>query len=491
VTVRLSPRRVFAVTFTAIVLVQAAWILTVPAFRGSDEFDHVYKAAAVARGQWTARDPAPDGRGGIVTIPRDIVSAASPVCRFYRYTGHDNCYPIKPTAGRDVEVATAAGAYNPAYYLVTGAFSRPFHGAGVDYAMRVLTAIGCALLIAWAAAITARWATTAWPILMMSIGLTPVLLYSTAIAAPNGLTYASAALVWSVVIALSRPGLSQRGLAVPLSVGSVILVATHTTGILWLAFILLTALLLAPRGHWISTLVARPRTWALAATGVLVVIGLCVAWIRFARTNSLVGSPGEQVQFPWDQLPTYHARWALQAIGAFPLRNDPAPAPVYAMYGILLLAVLVALVRRASPRERAAAGAILLLLVLVPTVLTYVSYESEGIAWQGRYSLPLWIGITAIAGSALDRRPGPSPRLVGIVYVLVAAAMTTSTLHLGLREARSGPADPLTSAIPGGLILAGVLTIAGCLLPLLVLRISTTDHAPSTTSDGETTGAWA
>ena len=32
-------------------LTQAAWLLSVPAFRGVDEFDHVYRAAAVARGE--------------------------------------------------------------------------------------------------------------------------------------------------------------------------------------------------------------------------------------------------------------------------------------------------------------------------------------------------------------------------------------------------------------------------------------------------------
>jgi hypothetical protein len=474
VTVRLDPRRVFAVTFTAVFLVQAAWMVAVPAFRGSDEFDHVYKAASVARGQWTARESAPDGRGGVVTIPRDIVTAASPVCRFYDYTGHDNCFPIRPVTGPDVEVATAASAYNPAYYLVTGILSRPFHGAGVDYAMRVLTALASALLMAWAAAITARWATTAWPFLTMTVGFTPVLLYSTSIAAPNGLTFASAALVWSALIALGRPGLDQLGLAVPLTVASLVLVATHTTGALWLALIALVTLLLHPLRHWWSVLAARPRTWALAALTVLAGTALCMAWIRYAATNSLGESAGGDVEFPWSRLLEFHARWALQAIGAFPVRNDPAPTLVYAIYAPVLLIALIALFRFARPRERVAAGAALLVLVAVPTILTYLSYSSESVAWQGRYSLPIWLGITTIAGVVLDRRAGPSRPVTALVYILVAAAMTTSTVHLGLREARVGPADPLASGIPGGFVLIAILTLAGCLLPLLALTVR--DH---------------
>ena len=35
----------------ALLALQASWVLTVPPFRGIDEFDHAYRAAAVAHGQ--------------------------------------------------------------------------------------------------------------------------------------------------------------------------------------------------------------------------------------------------------------------------------------------------------------------------------------------------------------------------------------------------------------------------------------------------------
>jgi hypothetical protein len=113
-----------------------------------------------------------------VTIPGDVVRAATAVCRSYKYTGHDNCYPIRYVGNGDVEVASAASTYNPAYYLVVGPLARPFNGAGADYAMRVVTAVLCALMMAWAAAITTRWARSVWPLVCMSIGFTPVLVYS-------------------------------------------------------------------------------------------------------------------------------------------------------------------------------------------------------------------------------------------------------------------------------------------------------------------------
>ena len=55
--------------------------------RGSDEFDHAYRAAAAARGQWGI-DPvdATRGTGAFLRVPADIVEAAQPECQDLRYT---------------------------------------------------------------------------------------------------------------------------------------------------------------------------------------------------------------------------------------------------------------------------------------------------------------------------------------------------------------------------------------------------------------------
>lgn len=473
---RWKPRQVFATYLAAVLLTQAAWILTTPAFRGPDEFDHVYQAASVARGQWATHDAAPHGRGGIVTIPGSIVLAASPVCRKYEYVGHDNCFPIRSVGHGNVEVATAAGVYNPAYYLVVGTLARPFSGVGVDYAIRVLTAVISAVLIAWAAAVTARWATTSWPLLTMSIGLTPVLVYSTSIAAPNGVGYASAVLVWAALLGLSRCERDGRWLAPPLVVGSIGLVVTHTTGAMWLALIGLVVITLRPLRDWIRLLRSEWLAWLLAGGVVLGATALCLVWIRLNHTNTLGTDVAETGPFPWTRLPTFHALWTLQGIGAFPMRNDPAPTPVYLIWAVPLVAVLVALLHEGSRRQRVAGGTTLALLAAVPTALTVVSYRTEGLAWQGRYSLPLLVGITSLAGLAMEqRRDDPTPRTVWLLFVLLTTAMTVSTVYVGLHAHVHGQTDPVVAGMPGGMVLVAVLTIFGSLAPLLVLgRLSAT-----------------
>ena len=51
---RMGARRFVGGIVLGLAILQALWILTVPPFRASDEFDHAYRAAAVARGQWQA-----------------------------------------------------------------------------------------------------------------------------------------------------------------------------------------------------------------------------------------------------------------------------------------------------------------------------------------------------------------------------------------------------------------------------------------------------
>ena len=63
--------------FSGLIVLQSAWILALPPFAAIDEFDHVYRAAGVAEGQWRLSEAAEDARGLEVAVPPDVVDAAS------------------------------------------------------------------------------------------------------------------------------------------------------------------------------------------------------------------------------------------------------------------------------------------------------------------------------------------------------------------------------------------------------------------------------
>lgn len=466
-TSRQGSRRVFVHVLVGILLVQGAWILALPAFRGIDEFDHVFKAAAVARGEWTSSGQAPRGRGGLVRIPGDLVSAASAVCTSYRYTRPDDCVPTRHFSGGDVEIASAASAYNPVFYLVVGTLARPFHGAAADYVMRVITALACAVLLAWAATMVARWGRTRWPLVAFTLGLTPVLVYSTAIASPNGVAYAGAALLWTSLLSVARDGRGGAREAAGACVGGVALLTMHPTGPM-LAFLVVSAgLALRPVRTWVVSVAASRTAWLTVAALVLTVAVASVAWIGYAHPAA-IGEPATDRLTVSDQL-TFQVLWPLEAIAVFPTVTEYPPAVVYALWGIPLAVMLVLLLRGARGRLLVVVLGVLALLIAIPAAYTAATYASTGLAWQGRYSLPLWLGLSGLAAWVASTRRESHAWLVPIVHLMAAVAVAVSVVVVWHREA-TGVLGPLTSHIPAEALLLGTLAMVGSLLPLAIPR---------------------
>ncbi len=464
-----GPRRLFLLVLASALLMQAAWILALPAFRGSDEFDHVYKAEAVAHGQLLDDGPAQSARGGLLTVPEDVVMAASRMCDSYDYTGRGNCFPIERVGGGMVTVASGASTYNPTYYAVVGLMARPFSGAGTDFAMRAFTGILAALLLAWAAVVTSGWARNGWPLAALLVTATPVLIYSTAVASPNGVGYAAACLLWAAGLGLVEDPARPRILA--LSIAALTVLSTHTTGVLWLTCVVLVIALLQPLSRWRALYRRSPGVYNIAVASIGLGGAACIAWILVAKTNALQVTDGGFGRLTIGELANGQLVWGLQTIAAFPLRNEPAPVIVYVLWLVPFVGLLVAGVRQATRRLRLTALVLLAVWVAVPAALTYLSYEAEGLAWQGRYALPLAIGFPALAGLALGRSGrGPRRPHVAMMVALCALAQTISCVRVAWHEADTDLSPAFAGIVPGGLVLIAALALAGGLLPLLVGR---------------------
>lgn len=483
-----SPRRVFLLVLAAALLLQTAWILALPAFRGIDEFDHVYKAEAVAHGQLFDHGAPADGRGELVEVPEDVVAAASAVCKSYAYTRPDNCDPVEHLSGDTVTVASGAATYNPAYYAVVGLMAHPFSGAGTDFAIRVYTAALAALLLAWAAVVTSRWARNGWPLLALLISATPVLIYSTTIASPNGVGYAAGCLLWAAGLGLvEQPG---RPRAAALTTAAVTMMATHSTGVMWVALVAAVIALLQPLSKWRVLL----RRSARALSGAGAVIGLaaaaCVAWVLLAKTNSLGPADDTFGQLELSDLVIGQALWALHTVAVFPTRSEPAPAIVYALWLVPFVFLLAAGIRAASSRLRLAALVLLALWVAVPVTLTVLSFNSEGLAWQGRYALALAVGFPALAGLALSRA-GRAPRAIHCVLAvtLCALAQLISCLGVAWKVGDEGLSASFSDNGPAALVLIGILALAGAMLPLLLARRQGLTPVPATPVPARSTAA--
>lgn len=466
-----SRRLLLGLLVTGFVVVQLAWLLSVPPFRGIDEFDHAYRAAAVARGEYVPPvTAATRGTGAFMSVPADIVEAAGPQCNALGYTTAVDCGPGSDLGDGMVSVASAAGRYHPAYYAVAGTAALPFDGYTALYAMRLATIAICAALFGAAVWSLLRWSRGPLPVLGLLVATTPVLVYSTTIVASNGVEMTAALALWTAGWGLLRADKHRRGHLAVATVGACVLVTVRSLGPLWTLLVVLALLLAAgPR----RTVVARVRElarWrpAVVAFALTAVVGLAsCAWILAMRSLTVSHSSASDTDLGTRLATSGWATvvWILQSVAAFPTRNEPAPTVVYATALVALLALIVDAAVRARGRLLAVAAVVALACLLIPFVISVATYASFGVAWQGRYTLPLAVGFPLLLALALERRL--SARATGLVVVaallLLGMAHTVSVADVTANE-RNDPLDGTDHWLMPPIWLVSVLAATGVVL---------------------------
>jgi hypothetical protein len=440
----LSPRRTMAL---AVLLIQLTWVFAVPPFGGSDEFDHVYRAASVARGEWSV-DPsaATRGTGALLDVPDDIVAAANPQCEALPYTGPEDCVGVSNGDGT-TKIASGAGRYHPLFYAVVGIPALPFDGYAALYVMRLVTVLLGWLLFCGAIAATRTWARTPWPYVGLALAATPVATYSASVVAPNGVEIFAALMCWTSLI-----GLFRSTAAVP--------------GPLWLLLVLVTAAVATPGSTARIRALLRDRASWLVAVVVAMATLQSTLWILGVGSLN-VGGEASAPQSLADRVGLVSSQavlWVLQSVAAFPLRNQAAPTIVYACFVLLFFSFLVLALRAATGNVRRSLALATVAAIAVPFVISVVTYDAHAAVWQGRYGLPYAVGLAVLGGLALDT--SGSRRLLGARPQALALTMFVVSYGFGLVDSarRSSAHDPLrdsASWVHPPLLVLGLLVVLG------------------------------
>jgi hypothetical protein len=373
----------------------------------------------------------------------DIVEAARPECQRLEYTGTAEC--VGQPSGDHVNVASGAGRYHPLFYAVVGWPTLLFDGVAGLYAMRGAALLLCLAMLALAFRALRRWGDPFVAVVVL-FGLTPMVLYTMTVVAPNGLEMAAGVALWAALGAMAhsdydRINWQEAGTAV---VAASLLLTLRSLGPLWALFILVAALLAWPRLGQMLWRWAKTRTGIASARLLTAVAVGSIGWIVSQRSLVIGRSAavdyirlGERLSTAGAQIP----QWILQWIGAFPYRNQPAPLIVYAAYVVLFGVLLTLAVRRGDLRIRAAILFVLVASVMTPYVITVATLEDFGSAWQGRYALPFILGLGVIVGGALAPATGMRGRqalcVVGIG--LVTVGQVASVVGVLFREQRESP----------------------------------------------------
>ncbi len=448
------------------VISQVGFCLAVPAFRGIDEFDHAFRASSVAHGQWWAgaREPE-DGRGYLVSVDAGIATAAFEACDDLTYTGPDNCTAVtEPDAGGLVDIASAAATYNPAWYVVTGLASRAFSGDEALYAMRITSMILADLLLLGALSLARSARNPMWMMGAIAIASTPILLYSSTVAAPNGTTYAAGILLWMSLLLLAERQPEGPGIWLGIATSAATIMLTHSTGVMFVPLIALCAApLLWSRRHALWTEHRRPL---LITTSSVAVIGLaCVTWILAAGTNDPRDAEATLGAMPLKTALIGPVLWFLQAIATLAFRNEPAPTAAYILGATAVASLVILGFHRAERRRRLAMLLIVVISIAVPIVLTWLAYSTQGAAWQGRYGLPLTVGLLLLGAQALGQTTAAAD-LSSMVGTLVVAMVGAHAITIGaVAQSLNGPLSTLQLIA----LVAGALGAAGLALRAIYL----------------------
>lgn len=417
-------RRHAVVVLLGTLLLQLGWVFALPTYHGIDEIDHTYRAAGIARGQWLLTTDTPDGRGLGVRVPPGMVESARVQCEGLPYSRPDNCEPVATEDGL-VMVSTSAAPYNPLYYAGVGWVTLVLDGAAADYAMRGITSLLNALLLATAAFCLSLAGARVWTWLGFAVSLTPVYAYSTMVPAPNAVEISTAFVCWAALLAAARGGVGERVERRLLWLGGCAAAATvvpRTLGPLWVALIAAVLVLLVGRARLLELARAhRPALWG----GLGLVVLATVASAGWSAYSGLFGESPDLIEgsgpIDWSEA-MQPLVWNLQVIGAFPFRGNAAPMGVYMLWLVLLVPLVAVGLRRARGHERWAVVVALAMTQAVPVLLTLATAESQGVIWQGRYELPLAVGIPVVCGLLCDRTAARR-RSAPLVYLGVAATV--------------------------------------------------------------------
>jgi hypothetical protein len=441
--------------FLGFFLMAAAWSVAMPYEGAPDEIDHVVRAAGVVAGQVAPKPAAVKaGSGAIQTVPRGLIRSNA------------NCWIHKPAVpvgcasppGSDRTLAhapTGAGRYPPLYYAAVGAPLRLWPGMPGLILARLIGAALCAGLIAAAFAAVWRWSRHRLMAAGLLLAFTPIAAQLCGSVNPNGIEIVSGIALFAAGLPLfagyrwrpgePRPEWDRRLLAL-FGVSAIVLVTMRTSGPPWLLVAL--AMLLAPYRPRLFLALWRDRAARAWFAGLAVALLAGVVWTLVMKATDFGDYRLTQhlspAQVAW-QIADRWRGWLDEAVGVLGFMDTRLPGWAYLIWeslaGGVLLWALVA-VRGADRWRLAAAGA---LAILVPSAMQFIGANTTGFITQGRYVLPLLVGVVLMAVDVLDRRVLTGIQARGLIRLCVVVLLPIQLVGLliGMMRYQQGiPAFP-------------------------------------------------
>lgn len=419
--------------FLLIATFSTAWSMVTPPAGGPDEQYHAIKGAAVVTGQFTGRfDPVLGGGATFVEVS----------ARWERLDHMPGCFAFHPEipadcAGEldgptaDKDVRTRAGITPPFFHGMVGA---PMHFTSTldgFYLSRLIGSLVAAVMVATALTLAAT--ARSWFLVgAVLVAWTPMAAFLSGVINPSSLEISAATLLWVSGLLLVRPdGVPewvQRRLVWFFAGAAIPFVLTRQPSPILLACIVAVLVVAAPWAR-VRELIADRRVWLPAGLVASAAVG-AVVWLLANPLGPggdkavIVYGRRDMITVPLRRLDIIYE----QMIGVFGWLDTRPPSFVRLGWTAVIALVVVLGVAVGPRRLAVATGA-----ATVVSLCFYVGLEGSllrqtGPVFQGRYLLPLAMGIVMLAGrgvdeSAPERRRRLLPALGVIVGVTAAAQL--------------------------------------------------------------------
>jgi hypothetical protein len=422
---RATPRRLWWSAFVVFCALGACWSIATPLFASPDEPAHVVRAASVVRGQILGSDPRKDTRALhgslIVDLPALYSSAQRVDCYAFKADTPANCASFTGSSTEERRVPTSAGRHPPWYYAVIGLPSLVMvSGMGVR-AMRLLNVALTAALLASALIMLLRFERFRLVALGFACSVTPMLLFLAGVVNPSAIEIAAGILFWigGYTLIAEVPGRIDARVVVRVTVAGSVLALTRQLGPFWLVLIALTLLAVGGRAATRALWASRP-----VRIGVIVMVVACLAqmlWIGATGTldasnSNVPGVPGSFTQLFSGSLGRGLIYYN-ELIGVFGWRDTAPPTAVWLFWTAVLAGVVMMGILAAPRRMVLAVLSTAALTWFIPIILEARSAGTAGYFWQGRYTLPLAVGVPILAAVGSADRRWPSSVLTRVAWI--------------------------------------------------------------------------
>jgi hypothetical protein len=402
----------------------AVWSLSSPLMGAPDEPAQTIKAVSVAQGQLRGEDTVliaganawTNGTETRVEIPADYAAVYDlNACYVTRPEVPAGCAPSPSRAAGTAEALTYVGTYPPLYYGLVGWPSLLAEAPEGLPLIRLSSAAVSAALVGLA--LTAARRTDGGGIVVagLLVAITPMVVYMASVVNASGMEITAAIALWCTTLALVRPAdQTTRADVIRTAVAFCALALVRGLSPAIAVGIVAAVALVAARRTDLARLRRAPAALTTAAvTGAAFVVAIAyVVWAKAYDSVSGAPTPGlsltDALQGSLEELP-YRVR---QMVGHFAYLEAPPPPGLLAVWGVLAgVLVLLALVA-GTWRGRVGLLGLLLASLAFTIVPEALNADEFGYIWQGRYTLPVAVGIPILAAWIVGRASWWRPALV-------------------------------------------------------------------------------